>query len=97
MRVMNICTIIAKNYVAHARVLATSLREHHPGATCYVLVIDDVERYIDPASEPFELVRPDQLDIDDYEHMAAIYDVLELPGAVDCGQALAAALPARRA
>jgi glycosyltransferase involved in cell wall biosynthesis/SAM-dependent methyltransferase len=79
---MNICTIIAKNYVAHARVLAESFREHHPGGTCYVLVIDDVERYIDPASEPFELVRPDQLDIDDYEHMAAIYDVLELSTAV---------------
>jgi hypothetical protein len=73
---MNICTIIAKNYVAHARVLAESFLEHHPEETCYVLVIDDTEGYIDAASEPFELVRPAQLDIDDYEHMAAIYDVL---------------------
>jgi 2-polyprenyl-3-methyl-5-hydroxy-6-metoxy-1,4-benzoquinol methylase/glycosyltransferase involved in cell wall biosynthesis len=79
---MNICTIIAKNYVAHARVLAESFKEHHPEGTCYVLVIDEVEDYIDPASEPFELITPDQLDIDDYEHMAAIYDVLELSTAV---------------
>jgi hypothetical protein len=79
---MNICTIIAKNYVAHARVLAESFLEHHPEETCYVLVIDDTESYIDAASEPFELVRPAQLDIDDYEHMAAIYDVLELSTAV---------------
>ena len=79
---MNICTIIAKNYVAHARVLAESFREHHPEETCYVLVIDDTEGYIDPSSEPFELVTPSQLDIDDYEHMAAIYDVLELSTAV---------------
>src|SRR5215204_4266127 len=79
---MNICTIIAKNYVAHARVLAESFLEHHPEDTCYVLVIDDTEGYIDAASEPFELVRPAQLNIDDYEHMAAIYDVLELSTAV---------------
>jgi glycosyltransferase involved in cell wall biosynthesis/SAM-dependent methyltransferase len=79
---MNICTIIAKNYVAHARVLAESFREHHPEQTCYVLVIDDTEGYIDAASEPFELVTPAQLHIDDYEHMAAIYDVLELSTAV---------------
>jgi glycosyltransferase involved in cell wall biosynthesis/SAM-dependent methyltransferase len=79
---MNICTIIAKNYVAHARVLAQSYKEHHPEGTCHVLVIDDTEGYIDAASEPFELVRPAQLDIDDYEHMAAIYDVLELSTAV---------------
>ena len=79
---MNICTIIAKNYVAHARVLAESFLEHHPEATCYVLVIDDVEGYIDAAAEPFELVTPARLEIDDYEHMAAIYDVLELSTAV---------------
>src|SRR5919112_3353424 len=82
MPAMNICTIIAKNYVAHARVLAESFLEHHPEQRCYVLVIDDTEGYIDAASEPFELVSPAQLDIDDYEHMAAIYDVLELSTAV---------------
>jgi hypothetical protein len=82
MPAMNICTIIAKNYIAHARVLAQSHKEHHPEGTCYVLVIDDTEGYIDASLEPFELVTPAQLDIDDYEHMAAIYDVLELSTAV---------------
>ncbi len=82
MPAMNICTIIAKNYVAHARVLAESFLEHHPEQTCYVLVIDDTEGYIEASSEAFELVTPAQLDIDDYEHMAAIYDVLELSTAV---------------
>jgi glycosyltransferase involved in cell wall biosynthesis/SAM-dependent methyltransferase len=79
---MNICTIIAKNYVAHARVLAQSYKEYHPEGTCYVLVIDDTEGYIEASSEPFELVTPAHLGIDDYEHMAAIYDVLELSTAV---------------
>jgi hypothetical protein len=55
---MNICTIIAKNYIAHARVLAQSHKEHHPEGTCYVLVIDDTEGYIDASLEPFELVTP---------------------------------------
>jgi glycosyltransferase involved in cell wall biosynthesis/SAM-dependent methyltransferase len=82
MLAVNICTIIAKNYVAHARVLAQSYNEHHPEGTCHVLVIDDTEGYIDASLEPFELVTPAQLDIDDYEHMAAIYDVLELSTAV---------------
>jgi glycosyltransferase involved in cell wall biosynthesis/SAM-dependent methyltransferase len=79
---MNICTIIAKNYVAHARVLAQSYKEYHPEGTCYVLVIDDTEGYIEASSELFELVTPAHLGIDDYEHMAAIYDVLELSTAV---------------
>lgn len=79
---MNICTIIAKNYVAHARVLAESYLEHHPGGTCYALVIDEVDGYIDATSEPFELITPAQLDIEDFEHMAAIYNVLELSTAV---------------
>jgi glycosyltransferase involved in cell wall biosynthesis/SAM-dependent methyltransferase len=82
MLAVNICTIIAKNYVAHARVLAQSYKEHHPEGTCHVLVIDDTEGYIDASLEPFELVTPAQLGIDDYEHMAAIYDVLELSTAV---------------
>src|SRR5215210_1784943 len=82
MPAMNICTIIAKNYIAHARVLAQSYKEHHPEGTCHVLVIDETEGYIDASLEPFELVTPAHLGIDDYEHMAAIYDVLELSTAV---------------
>ena len=79
---MNICTIIAKNYVAHARVLAESFREHHPDGTCAVLVIDDTSGYIDPAEEPFELVTLDQIGLPDVERMAAFYDVMELSTAV---------------
>ncbi len=79
---MNICTIVAKNYLAHARVLAESFREHHPDGRCFVLVVDATEGYIDPEKETFELVTPEALDIDDYGHMAGIYDVVELSTAV---------------
>ncbi len=79
---MNICTIIARNYVAHARVLAESFLEVHPEGTCSVLVIDEPSGYIDPAEEPFELITIDQIGLADPARMAASYDVMELSTAV---------------
>ena len=79
---MDICTIIAKNYVAYARVLARSFREHHPDARCHTLVIDDVEGQLDAQQEPFELVTPDQIGLPEFPAMAARYDVVELSTAV---------------
>src|SRR5262249_26790478 len=79
---MDICTIIAKNYLAHARALARSFRERHPDRGCWPLVIDDVDGYIAPAAEPFELLSCADLGIEEFERMAASYDVLELSTAV---------------
>ncbi|HEY5943482.1 MAG TPA: methyltransferase domain-containing protein [Solirubrobacterales bacterium] len=79
---MNICTIIARNYAAHARVLATSFRQIHPEGTCSVLVIDDPTGFLNPAEEPFELLTIDQIGLPDPEQMAASYDVMELSTAV---------------
>jgi glycosyltransferase involved in cell wall biosynthesis/SAM-dependent methyltransferase len=79
---MNICTIIAKNYVAHARVLAESFRAVDPEGTCSVLVIDDFEDYLDPAAEPFELIGIGEIGLPDPERMAASYDVVEFSTAV---------------
>lgn len=79
---MNICTIIAKNYVAHARVLAESFKETNPDGHCAVLVVDDAEGFLDPEAEPFELLTIDQIGLPDPERMAASYSVLELSTAV---------------
>jgi len=79
---LNVCTIIAKNYVAHARVLARSFAEHHPDGRFYVLVIDDFDGYITPDDEPFAVVSPGDLQIEPFKRMAALYDVLELCTAV---------------
>ena len=79
---MNLCTIIARNYAAHARVLAESFREIHPDGTCSVLVIDDPSGFIDAAAEPFEVLTIDQIGLPDPERMAAAYDVMELSTAV---------------
>jgi hypothetical protein len=79
---VDVCTIIAKNYVAHARVLARSFAEHHPEGRFHVLVIDEYDGYIDPAEEPFILVTPGELDIEGFTRMAVLYDVVELSTAV---------------
>jgi glycosyltransferase involved in cell wall biosynthesis/SAM-dependent methyltransferase len=79
---VHVCTIIACNYVAFARVLAQSFRAHHPDGTCWVLVIDELDGRIDPAAEPFEVVTPADLGIEAFDQMAALYSVLELSTAV---------------
>lgn len=79
---LNICTIIARNYVAFARVLAESFKAAHPDGKCTVLVIDDPTGFIDPGEEPFELLRINEIGIPDPERMAAWYDVMELSTAV---------------
>jgi glycosyltransferase involved in cell wall biosynthesis len=79
---VRVCTIIARNYLPHARVLALSHAEYNPGARCCVLLIDDPQRTVDGASEPFELLRPSDLEIDRFDGMAAMFDVTELATAV---------------
>ena len=79
---MNVCTIIAKNYLAHARVLAESFQRHHPDGRCFVLVIDETDGYVDPAQEPFVLVRPGEIGLDAWDEMRGAYDVMELSTAV---------------
>jgi hypothetical protein len=76
------CTIIAKNYVAQARVLARSFREHHPDGRFWVLIIDEYEGHIDRAGEPFEVLTPAAIGCEEFEQMAFRYSVLELSTAV---------------
>ena len=79
---MRICTIIARNYLAHARVLARSFAAANPGGKCTVLVIDDRDRELTSEAEPFELLRPEDVGIEEFDRMAGVYDVLELSTAV---------------
>ena len=79
---LEVCTIIAKNYVAHARVLAKSLAEHNPDSRLWTLVIDDFSRYLEPAEEPFEVLTPADIGCEPFTRMALRYTVLELSTAV---------------
>ena len=82
MRSLNACTIIAKNYLAYARVLARSFTRQHPGGRFWTLIIDDFSGRVDPQREPFEVLTPAQIGCEPFLHMAMRYSVLELSTAV---------------
>ncbi|HEX7831118.1 MAG TPA: glycosyltransferase, partial [Thermoanaerobaculia bacterium] len=77
-------TIIARNYLPYARVLAASLARHNPAVRLHVMILDDPAHDIAP--EPsFEIIRADDLSFDppsEFHTMAAIYDVTEFATAV---------------
>jgi glycosyltransferase involved in cell wall biosynthesis len=79
---LNVCTIIAKNYLAYARVLAKSFTQQHPDSRLWTLIVDDFSNVIDPADEPFIALTPADIDCDAFTHMALRYSVLELSTAV---------------
>ncbi len=81
---MSTCTVIARNYLAHARVLARSFTRHHDGERLQVLILDDFAEAISGVDEPFDVLRPTDLLIDraEFFRMAACYEVLELATAV---------------
>lgn len=53
---MAFATIIAKNYLSHARVLARSLEEIHPEIPFFVLLTDEIHGTFDPREEPFDFI-----------------------------------------
>jgi glycosyltransferase involved in cell wall biosynthesis len=76
------CTIIARNYLAQARILARSFAEHVPDGRMVVLVLDP-----DPSApltgEPFEVLTPhDIMSPVEFGQMATMYTVVELATAV---------------
>jgi glycosyltransferase involved in cell wall biosynthesis/SAM-dependent methyltransferase len=79
---MRICTIVARNYLPQARLLARSYARQNHGEPSSVLLIDDADRRLDDAAEPFEVIRPDEIGFDRFEGMAAMYNVTELATAV---------------
>ena len=71
---LHACTIVTPDHVARARVLARSLREHHPDARCTALVVGDP-----PASaEPFDVLGIEALDCPPLEEMVAAYEPFAL-------------------
>jgi glycosyltransferase involved in cell wall biosynthesis len=76
------CTIIAKNYLAYARVLTRSLRRQHPDAPVYVLLVDEHDGFFDPTREPFTLTTLHEIGLPRPREFCFRYDVLELSTAV---------------
>ena len=77
------CTIIARNYLAQARILAHSFAEHVPDGRMVVLVLDPDAAPTPFADEAFEILRPtDIMDPVEFGQMATMYTVVELATAV---------------
>ncbi|ONI72741.1 glycosyl transferase [Actinosynnema sp. ALI-1.44] len=76
------CTIVARNYLPFARVLAKSYLEHHPGHEFVVVVTDGVPGGV--TGDGFQLAGPELLGVDraDYLRMATAYTAQELASAV---------------
>lgn len=71
-------TIIAKNYLAQARVLMASLAEHHPSAPRLVVLTDEAGDCFDPQQEPFQVILSSELDLPDSTWFHFRYNTLEL-------------------
>src|SRR5215467_4828858 len=77
-----VCTIVAKNYLAHARVLMESVRIWNPDLLRIVILVDRIDGYFDPAKEPFDVILSDELNLPDPRWFHFKYPVLELSTAV---------------
>jgi hypothetical protein len=78
------CTIIARNYLAQARVLARSFKNHHPNGSFTVLVVDQLSKPLNVAEDSFDVLGLGDIGLDfgEARRMAMIYDVTELSTAV---------------
>lgn len=77
-----IFTIIAKNYLAHARVLMNSAAVHHPEWQRFVILADHVDGYFDPSAENFRVFFSSDLPIPHSRWFHFKYSVIELSTAV---------------
>jgi GT2 family glycosyltransferase len=75
------CTIVCRNYLSHARVLAKSFAEHEPGGRFYLLVADGLPDGAE-AGCPATLLGPADLGLPNFDEMCFEYTVTELCTAV---------------
>jgi glycosyltransferase involved in cell wall biosynthesis len=72
------CTIISKNYLAHARVLAESFVSSNPDVPFFVLLVDRNDGSISSDREAFEVIELGELGAPDLVRLCFQYSVIEL-------------------
>lgn len=74
------CTVIARNYLPQARVLARSLQQHHPEFSPLLVLCVDESPEIQLTDAPLNCIGPGQLDMppETFWRMATLYDTTEL-------------------
>src|SRR5579871_417020 len=76
------CTIIARNYLAHARCLMDSLARFHPDIPRFVILVDRMDGDFGAAPETFEIIPSDTLEIPNTKWFHFKYTLIELSTAV---------------
>jgi hypothetical protein len=71
-------TVFAKNYISFARVLAESLRRHHPHIPFVGVLADRADGWFEPGQEPFEIIELADLDVPTLDRLAFRYQRVEL-------------------
>ncbi|MBI5503435.1 MAG: hypothetical protein HY899_01430 [Deltaproteobacteria bacterium] len=71
-------TIVAKNRIALARVVADSFARHHPEIPFFVLLADEPNGYFNPDAERFTVLRLEELAIPDLAALRSRYTQQEL-------------------
>lgn len=77
-----VCTIISKNYLAQARVLAKSYRANNANRKFFVCLVDRIDGFFDPKDEHFELISAEELNIPNFKNICFKYSIMELNTAV---------------
>lgn len=75
-------TIVSKNYLANARALMESIKTVHPNLTLVTVLVDEIDGYFDPKTEPFQTLLASELGIPRWLHFSMKYDIMELNTAV---------------
>jgi glycosyltransferase involved in cell wall biosynthesis len=75
-------TIVSKNYLAQAKVLATTYRRHHPDHDFIVILVDRMDGYEYDLGEGVDLVEMSELKLPDFGSFVHRYSVMELNTAV---------------
>jgi hypothetical protein len=75
------CTIVSRNYLSFARILAKSYNQHEPTGRFYLLVIDGLPDGVDAGAD-VHLLGPEDIGVSPFDALTFAYDVAELCTAV---------------
>lgn len=79
---LTFCTVIRKKQLGAARVLALSLRRHHPKAALHVLLAEKTKTSLTRKQEPWSWVDADELGMDGLQDPRSRYAARELTAAL---------------
>jgi hypothetical protein len=94
---VTVATAVTKSHLSLARALGASLRRHHPDTDFVVLLVDEPEGYVTPATEPFRIVSISELDLPRRERFLFQYTRMQAVSAAKpflLARLLSEALPA---